>query len=71
MYKEVDEVIVPDAANIYEKVRGYILETYKEAEESIKSKEKGSSAFVERTCCFNTIDKPLEFWKNKIKIVLL
>ena len=72
MYKEVDEVIVPDAANTYEKVRGYILETYKEAEESIKtdSKEKGSSAFVERTCCFNRIDKPLEFWKNKIKIVL-
>ena len=72
MYKEIDEVIVPDAANTYEKVRGYILETYKEAEESIKteSKEKGSSAFVERTCCFNKIDKPLEFWKNKIKIIL-
>ena len=43
-------------------MRGYILETHKEANDTIK---KDISVFSEKTCCFQEIQKPLDFWKNK------
>jgi len=64
IYKDIDEVIVPDAANTYEKVRGYIFETHKQAKDNYKQ------AKDIQTCCFDNISKPLEFWKNKINIIL-
>jgi hypothetical protein len=67
LYKEAEEVIVPDAANIYEKSRAYILETHKYALETMK---KEVSPYAERTCCLNSIDKPLDFWKSKNLVVL-
>ena len=67
LYKEVEEVIVPQAANIYEKSRAYILETHKYALETVK---KEISPYAERTCCFESIQKPLAFWKSKDLTVL-
>jgi len=67
LYKGAEEVIVAEAANIHEKVRGYILETHKHANDTIK---KELSPYSERTCCYNDINKPLEFWKSKSLVVL-
>ena len=67
LYKELEEVIVPQAANIYEKSRAYILETHKYALETVK---KEISPYAERTCCFESIQKPLAFWKSKDLTVL-
>ena len=61
-YKSIDEVIVPEAANEYEKVRAYILETHKEAKDTTA---KDSSVYAEKTCCFQPIQKPLDFWNSK------
>jgi hypothetical protein len=62
LYKEIEEVIVPEAANIYEKSRAYILETHKYALETMKTE---ISPYAERTCCYDSINKPLAFWKSK------
>jgi hypothetical protein len=62
LYKEIEEVIVPEAANIYEKSRAYILETHKHASETMK---KEMSPYAERTCCYDSITNPLAFWKSK------
>ena len=67
LYKEAEEVIVAEAANIHEKVRGYILETHKHAHDTVK---RELSPYSERTCCYNDINKPLEFWKSKSLVVL-
>jgi len=66
-YIDIEEVIVPDAANEYEKVRGYILETHKEAKDTLK---KELSPYAERTCCFQPIQYPLEFWNKKVLVKL-
>lgn len=62
MYDSIDEIIVSDAANKYEKVRGYILSTHKEAKESIL---KEMSPLVERTCCVHNLQHPNGFWASK------
>ena len=62
MMTQAEEVIVSDAANKYEKVRGYILSTHKEAKDSLK---KESSLFVERTCCLHSLNTPNSFWDSK------
>jgi len=62
LYSNSEDVIVSDAANKYEKVRGYILSTHKEATDSIS---KEMSPLVERTCCSNHLQNPSGFWKNK------
>ena len=67
LYKEPEEVIIAEAANIHEKVRGYILETHKHAHETVK---KELSPYSERTCCYNDINKPLNFWKSKSLVTL-
>jgi hypothetical protein len=67
LYKEPEEVIIAEAANIHEKVRGYILETHKHAHETVK---KELSPYSERTCCYNDINKPLDFWKSKTLVSL-
>ena len=67
LYKEAEEIIVPEAANIYEKSRAYILETHKYALETVK---KEISPYAERTCCIESIQTPLAFWKSKSLTVL-
>jgi hypothetical protein len=62
LYKEVNEIIIGDAANPYEKTRAYILETHKHAQETLK---KEISPYIERTCCYNNLEKPLDFWSSK------
>uniref|UniRef100_A0A6C0D6W6 Uncharacterized protein n=1 Tax=viral metagenome TaxID=1070528 RepID=A0A6C0D6W6_9ZZZZ len=62
MYDSTDEIIVSEAANKYEKVRGYILSTHKEAKDSII---KEMSPLVERTCCVHNLQNPNGFWANK------
>lgn len=57
-----DEVIVTKAANTIEKIRGILLESNKLAKESMKSE---IIPFSERTCCMNSIQQPLSFWKSK------
>jgi len=62
LYSDIEEVIVPDAANDSERIRGYILETHKHAKESIK---KDLSPFSERTCCLGPIQNAKSFWSSK------
>lgn len=62
MDNNTDDVIVSEAANKYEKVRGYILSTHKEARDSTI---KDISSLVERTCCVHTLQNPNGFWMNK------
>ena len=67
LYKEPEEIIVAQAANIYEKSRAYILETHKYASDTMK---KDLSPYAERTCCYESITQPLAFWKSKDLTVL-
>lgn len=67
LYKEAEEIIIGDVANIYEKSRAYILETHKYASDTMK---KELSPYAERTCCYESIASPLAFWKSKDLTVL-
>jgi hypothetical protein len=62
LYSTIEDVIVSDAANKYEKVRGYILSTHKEAKESLV---KEMTQLVERACCSHNLQNPNGFWATK------
>jgi len=62
--KEEDKMIViPEAASIPERVRGWILQAHTLTKDN-GTYVKGSS-FTEATCCLMPIQKPGEFWKLK------
>ena len=62
LHSSSEDIIVSEAANKYEKIRGYILSTHKEAKDSVI---KELSPFTERTCCLHSLQNPNGFWKDK------
>jgi hypothetical protein len=61
MNSDIEDVIVAQAANAYEKVHGFILQTHKLAKESMKK----HGIFLEQTCCIGQIQTPQEFWRKQ------
>ena len=61
--EENKTIVIPEAASVPERVRGWILQAHTLTKDN-GTYVKGNS-FAEATCCLAPIQKPGEFWKAK------